>query len=526
MPPFPPGSGGIAVSGPRARLMTMAYTCTECGHSNPKWLGRCPQCQAWGTFEETGPAASTVRTKAKAAPAGRRAAPITGVDGTLARARPTGVGEFDRVLGGGLVPGAVILLAGEPGVGKSTLLLDVAARTARTAGRALYVTGEESAGQVRLRAERIGALEDDLLLAAETDLGVVLGMIGTEQPDLLVIDSVQTLASSDVDGVPGGVTQVREVAAGVIRAAKDHGIPTILVGHITKDGTVAGPRLLEHLVDVVCGFEGDRHSRLRLLRATKNRFGPTDEVGCFDMTEKGIESLADPSGLFLSRSNTRAPGTCLAVSQEGRRPMVVEVQALVEEATGGSPRRTVSGVDGNRVAMNIAVTSKYTKLGKHDVFVATVGGARVAEPAADLAVCLALVSAAVDRPLYSRLVAIGEISLSGEIRNVPNIGLRLAEAARLGVTNAVVARGALENVGVPPGMRVKECETVVDAIELVITGAPAAHQSTAGATAAGSAAATSGPAGTTSGAAAAGAGSVAGRAAAAGRAGSGEATGE
>ncbi|GAA4385863.1 DNA repair protein RadA [Brevibacterium sp. R8603A2] len=449
----------------------MAYTCTECGHSNPKWLGRCPQCQAWGTLEETGPAATSVRTKAKAAPAGRRAAPITGVDGTLARARPTGVGEFDRVLGGGLVPGAVILLAGEPGVGKSTLLLDVAARAARASARALYVSGEESAGQVRLRAERIGALEDSLLLAAETDLGVVLGMIDSEKPDLLVIDSVQTLASSDVEGVPGGVTQVREVAAGVIRAAKDHGIPTILVGHITKEGTVAGPRLLEHLVDVVCSFEGDRHSRLRLLRTTKNRFGPADEVGCFDMTETGIESLADPSGLFLSRSNTRAPGTCLAVSQEGRRPMVVEVQALVEESAAGNPRRTVSGVDGNRVAMNIAVTSKYTKLGKHDVFVATVGGVRVSEPAADLAVCLALVSAAVDRPLYSRLVAIGEISLSGEIRNVPNVGLRLAEAARLGVTNAVVARGALENVAVPAGMRVKECETVIDAIDVVLTGA-------------------------------------------------------
>lgn len=448
--------------------MGMAYTCVECGYSSPKWLGRCPQCQSWGSLEESAGESTSVRTKAKPAPAGRRASPITGVDGALARARPTGVSEFDRVLGGGLVPGAVVLLAGEPGVGKSTLLLDVAARAARARATVLYVSGEESAGQVRLRAERIGALEESLLLAAETDLGVVLGMIGSEAPDLLIIDSVQTLASSDVDGVPGGVTQVREVAAGIIRAAKDHSIPTVLVGHITKEGTVAGPRLLEHLVDVVCSFEGDRHSRLRLLRSVKNRFGPTDEVGCFDMTETGIESLADPSGLFLSRHASGTAGTCLTVSQEGRRPMVIEVQALTEQTTMGNPRRTVSGVDGNRVAMNLAVVSKHTSLNKHDVFVATVGGVRVTEPAADLAVCLALVSAARDRALYSRLVAIGEISLSGEIRKVPNLGLRLAEAARLGVTTAVVARGALENVSIPDRMRIKECETVADAIDLVV----------------------------------------------------------
>jgi DNA repair protein RadA/Sms len=446
----------------------MAYSCTDCGYSSPKWLGRCPQCQSWGTLEEAAGDTAAVRTRAKPAPAGRRAAPITGVDGTTAQARPTGIGEFDRVLGGGLVPGAVVLLAGEPGVGKSTLLLDVAARTARSSARVLYVTGEESAGQVRLRAERIGALEDSLLLAAETDLGVVLGMIESEAPELLVIDSVQTLASTEVEGVPGGVTQVREVAAGIIRAAKDNGIPTVLVGHITKEGTVAGPRLLEHLVDVVCSFEGDRHSRLRLLRAVKNRFGPTDEVGCFDMTESGIESLADPSGLFLSRSSAQAPGSCLTVVQEGRRPMVVEVQSLVDRSNGGSPRRTVSGVDGSRVAMILAVLSKITNVGSNDVFVATVGGVRVSEPAADLAVSLALASAAADASLYSRLVGIGEISLSGEIRKVPNIGLRLAEAARLGVTNAVVARGALENVKVPPTMRVRECETVREAVDVVL----------------------------------------------------------
>lgn len=446
----------------------MAYSCTECGYSSAKWLGKCPQCGEWGSLEEAAGSGATVRTKAAKPASNRRATSITGIDPGTAVARPTGIGELDRVLGGGLVPGAVVLLAGEPGVGKSTLLLDVAARTARAGSTVLYVSGEESAGQVRLRAQRIGALEENLLLAAETDLGTVLGLIEAEAPDFLIVDSVQTLSSAQVDGVPGGVTQVREVAAAIIRAAKDRALPTVLVGHITKDGSVAGPRLLEHLVDVVCSFEGERHSRLRLLRAVKNRFGPTDEVGCFDMNEDGITGLADPSGLFLSRSNSRAAGTCLSVAQEGRRPMVIEVQSLVDEAGAGAPRRTVSGVDASRVSMIIAVLGKHTGLGKHDVFVATVGGVKVSEPASDLAVCLALASAAADTPLYSRLVAIGEISLSGEVRQVPGVGQRLAEAARLGVTNAVVARGSLENVSVPPGMRVRECDTVHDAIAAVL----------------------------------------------------------
>ncbi|MCQ9368195.1 DNA repair protein RadA [Brevibacterium sp. 91QC2O2] len=445
------------------------YQCTDCGYQSPKWLGRCPQCHQWGTLEEGNSTSAAVRTKVAKPVPGRQAQRISDIDPQTATAWPTGVGELDRVLGGGFVPGAVVLLAGEPGVGKSTLLLDVAARAARAKSKVLYVTGEESAGQVRLRAGRINALEDNLLLAAETDLGTVLGMVESEAPDLLVVDSVQTLASAEVEGVPGGVTQVREVAAAVIRTAKTHAIPTVLVGHITKDGNVAGPRLLEHLVDVVCSFEGDRHSRLRLLRALKNRFGPTDEVGCFDMTEGGIESLEDPSGLFLSRSGKAAPGTCLAVTQEGRRPLVVEVQALVAEAAGGSPRRTVSGVDGSRVAMNLAVLSKTLENStKQDVFVSTVGGAKVTEPATDLAVCLALASAMANRPVYSRLVAIGEISLSGEIRRVPDVGRRLSEAARLGITNAVVARGSLENVKAPAGMRIRECEDLGEALQVVM----------------------------------------------------------
>ena len=444
----------------------MAYTCSECGSSTPKWMGKCPKCQSWGTLEEN--AGPGVSVKTQATFSGKRATPVTQVDATTASATSTGVSELDRVLGGGLVPGAVILLAGEPGVGKSTLLLDVSAKAAKAGRRVLYVTGEESQGQVRLRAERTGALSDNLLLANETDLAAVLGLIEVEDPELLIVDSVQTLASDRVEGVPGGVTQVREVASAVIRAAKARNLPTVLVGHITKDGTVAGPRLLEHLVDVVCSFEGDKHTRLRMLRAIKNRFGPTDEVGCFAMTEEGITSESDPSGLFLSRSQTNAPGTCLTVTLDGKRPLVIEVQALTMEATGGNPRRTVSGMDFNRVAMLIAVASKSMNLARSDVFVSTVGGAKIQEPAADLAVALALASAAADKPQYSRLVAVGELSLSGEIRRVPNVGQRLAEAARMGIDTAVVASGSLADVTLPKGIRVKEVSNLAQAIELTL----------------------------------------------------------
>lgn len=450
---------------------TMQYLCNACGHTTAKWLGRCPKCREWGTIAETVPARRTVRTQAKPAPDDAGATPITEVDRRLAEARSTHIPEFDRVLGGGLVPGAVVLLAGEPGVGKSTLLLEVGSWTARQGARVLYVTGEESTAQVRLRAERVDAMSETLYLTAETDLGIVLGTIDQLQPDLLIIDSVQTLASADIDGAPGGVAQVREVAAAVIRIAKDHAIPTVLVGHVTKDGSVAGPRTLEHLVDVVCSFEGERHSRLRMLRAVKNRYGPTDEVGCFDMTESGIESLPDPSGLFLTRTATRAPGSCLTVALEGRRPMLIEVQSLIDDAHG-NPRRTVSGLDANRIAMILAVLGRLTKTADKDVFSATVGGMRVSEPACDLALALSLASARTGKPLYSRLVAIGEISLSGEIRQVPGLGQRLSEAARQGITNAVVAGGSLDNVPVPDGMRVAECEDLAEAIAMALPDSP------------------------------------------------------
>jgi DNA repair protein RadA/Sms len=372
--------------------------------------------------------------------------PIGQVDTTGAVAHPTGVGEFDRVLGGGLVPGGVVLVAGEPGVGKSTLLLDAAARTARGGRTVLYVSGEESAAQVRGRADRIGAVAEGLLLAAETDLGAVLGHVDRSAPDLLVVDSVQTLASAEIDGQAGNVSQVREVAACLIAVAKSRGIAVLLVGHVTKDGSVAGPRVLEHLVDAVVQFEGDRQSRLRLVRAVKNRFGTTDEVGCFELRDTGIVGLADPSGLFLSGRDTGVSGTCVTVTMEGRRPLVVEVQSLVTKTTLASPRRTTSGLDASRLAMVLAVLEKRAKVpvGAADVFAATVGGMRLAEPAGDLALVLALASSATDHPLPHDVVALGEVGLAGEIRRVPALQPRLTEAARLGFRSAVVPRGQLD----------------------------------------------------------------------------------
>ena len=448
-----------------------AYRCAECGWTATKWVGRCGECQAWGTVEDT--SAPAVRTTA-AGPVSTPARPIGQVDVEAARAVPTGVAELDRVLGGGLVPGAVVLLAGEPGVGKSTLLLDVAARVAE-GSRALYVTGEESAAQVRLRADRIGAIRDDLLLAAETDLAAVLGHVDAVRPSVLVVDSVQTVASAEVDGSPGNVSQVREVAAALIRVAKERGIATVLVGHVTKDGSVAGPRLLEHLVDVVLQFEGDRHSRLRMVRGIKNRYGPSDEVGCFDLSDDGIEGLADPSGLFLSQRREAVAGTCVTVTVEGKRPLVAEVQALLAPSHLTSPRRTTSGLDGGRLAMVLAVLQRrggervlMSATAASDVYASTVGGVRLTEPATDLAVALAVAGAAQNEPLATGLVAVGEVGLAGDIRRVTATSRRLAEAARLGFTHALVPP---DPGRVPPGIEAIEVTDLAMALRVAFPGA-------------------------------------------------------
>ncbi len=394
------------------------------------------------------------------------ARPITKVAADAAHAVPSGIGELDRVLGNGVVPGSVILLAGEPGVGKSTLLLEVASRWASIGKKALYVTAEESAGQVRGRAGRTGALQDTLFLAAESNLDTVFGHVKEVKPSLLIVDSVQTMHASGVEGVAGGVAQSRAVTAALTTLAKTTNLPVLLVGHVTKDGNVAGPRVLEHLVDVVLNFEGDRQSSLRMLRGLKNRFGATDEVGCFEQTADGIREVLDPSGLFLSHRGQTPDGSAVTVAMDGVRPMLAEVQALTVDPVNKSPRRVVTGLDGNRVPMVLAVLQARCgeRTNDKDAYVATVGGVRITETATDLAVALATWSSLHEKPLPEKTVVVGEVGLAGELRRVPNLARRLQEAARLGYTRAIVPAG--EKVSVK-GMRVQQVSTVAEAIRLL-----------------------------------------------------------
>ncbi len=425
------------------------FRCSECGWQTSKWVGRCGECQSWGTVGQVavaGPGGRAGRAVLRGIPGPRAAAPaipISRVDAASAAARPTGMDELDRVLGGGLVPGTVALLSGEPGVGKSTLLLEAGALAAERSP-VLYVTGEESAAQVRQRADRIGAVSENLFLAAETDLDAMLAHVAAVNPALLIVDSVQTITAAGTEGAPGGVTQVREITSALVSLAKQRELTTVLVGHVTKDGSIAGPRSLEHLVDVVLQFEGDSRGRLRMIRALKNRFGPTDEVGCFELGEFGLIGLPDPSGLFLSRQHGPVPGTCVTVTLEGRRPLVAEVQTLVCPVEGAEPsRRVTSGLDPARVGMVIAVLQQRARvrLGRADIYAATVGGVRLAEPSVDLAVALALAGALANLSVPIDVVAFGEVGLAGEIRTVAGVGRRLSEASRMGFRRAVVPAG-------------------------------------------------------------------------------------
>ena len=438
------------------------FRCQECGGPSPKWVGRCPSCGEWNTLVEE----LDVVEAAVVAPAGGRAVPIAEVDSAEWQPRSTGSSEVDRVLSGGLVPGSVTLLGGEPGVGKSTLLLQVASSVAGTGATVLYLAAEESPQQVRLRAERLGTLDPRLYLASETALPHLLGQVDEVAPDLLVVDSIQTVFQPELASAPGSVAQVRECTARLVTLAKSRDLATVLVGHVTKDGALAGPRVLEHAVDTVLSFDGDRHHALRLLRATKHRFGTTDELGLFEMGEQGLQAVPDASGLFLADRRPGVSGSVVVPTIEGHRPLLVEVQGLVVDSSLPSPRRSAQGLDAGRLPMLLAVLSRRagTDLGGLDVYALAVGGVKVADPGVDLGIALALASSLHDVALPEGMVVVGEIGLGGELRQVSQCSRRLTEALRLGYHRAIVPR---LSPPAPPGVEVLRAGTLAEALDLV-----------------------------------------------------------
>ena len=448
-----------------ARSKTV-FVCAECGGEAPRWQGQCPQCKAWNTLAEQAPASK---------PEGHRYAPFSGGAGSmqaLAEIQPrevarivTGIDEFDRVLGGGLVAGGVVLIGGDPGIGKSTLLLQALSLLSARC-RALYVSGEESSEQIALRAQRLQLEAGELQLLPEISLERILAALREHRPDIAVIDSIQTLYSDGLTSAPGSVGQVRECAAQLTRYAKQSAATLVLVGHVTKDGALAGPRVLEHIVDTVLYFEGDTHSAFRLIRAFKNRFGAVNELGVFGMTDRGLRGVSNPSALFLSSHSSRVPGSCILVTQEGTRPLLVEIQALVDAASSPSPKRLSVGLDPNRLAMLLAVLHRHAGLlcSDQDVFINAVGGVRISEPAADLATLLAIVSSLRDKPLPEGLAVFGEVGLAGEIRPAPRGQERLREARKLGFSYALIPRANAPKVA-PDGLRVMAVERLDEALD-------------------------------------------------------------
>jgi DNA repair protein RadA/Sms len=443
------------------------YTCSECGGTSPKWLGKCPSCGAWNTLEETvAESASPSKNRFQALAKSQPVATLSEIEaGDVART-PTGLEELDRVLGGGIVAGGVVLIGGDPGIGKSTLLLQ-AIDAMSLQMKVLYVTGEESGAQIALRSQRLGLNGSQVRVLAEINLEKILATIESEKPAFCVIDSIQTLYSEQLTSAPGSVAQVRECAAQLTRTAKAGGTSMVLVGHVTKEGSLAGPRVLEHIVDTVLYFEGDTHSAFRLVRAFKNRFGAVNEIGVFAMTERGLKGVANPSAIFLSTHSEPVPGSCVLVTLEGTRPMLVEIQALVDSG-GPSPRRLSVGLERDRLAMLLAVLHRHAGIDSfdQDVFVNAVGGVRISEPAADLAVMLAIQSSLRGKPLPRGFLAFGEVGLAGEVRPAPRGQERLKEAAKLGFSVAVVPKANAPKKA-PEGLTVHAVDRIEQAIQLV-----------------------------------------------------------
>ena len=439
------------------------YTCTECGGQVPKWQGQCPHCMAWNTLVETVAEAASTHRYASLAQSSKLQR-LSEVEAQEVPRQPTGIAEFDRVLGGGLVDGAVVLIGGDPGIGKSTLLLQALCHLSAKQ-KVLYVSGEESSQQIALRAKRLQLDAGGVHLLAEIQLEKILASLTSQQPQVAVIDSIQTVYSEALQSAPGSVAQVRECAAQLTRHAKQSGTAVIMVGHVTKEGSLAGPRVLEHIVDTVLYFEGDSNSSFRLVRAFKNRFGAVNELGVFAMTEKGLKEVNNPSALFLSHHGQDVAGSCVMVTQEGTRPLLVEVQALVDEAHSPTPKRLSVGLEQNRLAMLLAVLHRHAGIAcfDQDVFVNAVGGVKITEPAADLAVLLAIVSSLRDKPLPPKTVVFGEVGLAGEVRPVQRGQERLKEAAKLGFERAIVPKANRPKQGVA-GMEIVAVERLADAV--------------------------------------------------------------
>ena len=440
------------------------FACQTCGYQTPKWMGKCPDCGQWDTFAEESqqPAASRGLPDMKVRPV-----PIDSIDLQLEDRIYTGIAEFDRVLGGGLVTGTLVLIGGDPGIGKSTLMLQALYGLAGKGHRVLYVSGEESVRQIHIRSRRLNTISPGMLVVSEVDLEMIMSMISSEKPDVLVIDSIQTMFNSDLSSAPGSVSQVRESAMRLMLMAKKTNIPTFLVGHVTKEGAIAGPRLLEHMVDTVLYFEGDRSHVFRILRATKNRFGSTNEIGVFEMKEKGLEEVPNPSAVFLSERPANAPGSVVTATMEGSRPILIELQALVSNTLFGTPRRTILGLDHNRVALLAAVMEK--KMGMHlmghDIFMNVAGGVKADEPAIDMGIVSAIASSFLDKPIPDGNIVMGEVGLTGEVRAISHVEIRVGEVKKMGFSKCFVPASNLKRMTEIKGIEIVGIGTVSEAVE-------------------------------------------------------------